>query len=345
MDAYHRQINKNLMNNGVVRGVMLRLSSREYPYHTATLSSMRTFTDVAPLFLVEHPRLLMSSAAPVELRHSLFFSSSSPGNPFFSSSCFSALHFSRRSFFFISKKKVRTQLSAMKHEAENARKNAKEDVEKAKRYGIRSFGLDMLDVADTLEKGIEAFERHRERFGDSQGPATSPPPTTADDRESRSNHTTDTTTTTTTSTDDARDGESEIPSNAPQTDSLSADSSNNEGNDNSRPLHSETDRNKPNTSNSNKAEVKSLESIFMGMQLSMRVLQKHLRSHGIEKIPVQCGEKFDPRIHDAVSGVPTSSKMPVESIAVVLKNGYKIKERVLRPAQVAVVVEDQVKDE
>lgn len=341
MHAHHRQTNKNLMHSGMARGVVLYLSSRGYPYHTPMRFSMRAFTDVAPPFRVEHPRPLMSSTAPAELRRSLFFSSSFPRNLFLSSSsCFQALHFSRRSFF-ISKKKVRTQLSAMKHEAENARKNAKEDVEKAKRYGIRSFGLDMLDVADTLEKGIEAFERHRQRFGDRQGPATPPPPTTAGDSESNPHHTT----TTTTSNADACDGEREISSNASQMDSLRADNSNSESNDNSRSLHNETDTNEPNTSNSHKAEEKSLESIFTGMQLSMRVLQKHLRRHGIEKIPVQCGEKFDPSIHDAVSGVPASSKMPEETIAVLLKNGYKIKERVLRPAQVAVVVKDQEKDD
>lgn len=42
-------------------------------------------------------------------------------------------------------------------EAENARRIAREDVDKAKAYGITSFAKDMLDVNDTLERAIDAF--------------------------------------------------------------------------------------------------------------------------------------------------------------------------------------------
>ncbi|RNF15500.1 co-chaperone GrpE [Trypanosoma conorhini] len=44
-------------------------------------------------------------------------------------------------------------------EAENARRIGREDVQKAKSYGITSFGKDMLEVVDTLEKGLEAMSK------------------------------------------------------------------------------------------------------------------------------------------------------------------------------------------
>lgn len=224
----------------------------------------------------------------------------------------------QRSFFLVSKNKVRTQLSVLKHEADTARKNAKDDVEKAKRYGIRAFGMDMLDVVDTLEKGIEAFDLHRQRFGNSlfsQEDAT----TTA--RNSTSSSPTSPTSETNTE-------------NPPSATVSTVDT---------EPCHTTDPISPPSTNR--EAELKSLESIFTGIQLSMRVLQKHLRTHGIEKIPVQCGDPFDPSVHEAMSSVPSSATLPAETIANVLKGGYKIKDRVLRPAQVVVVVAAAVGDE
>ena len=44
-------------------------------------------------------------------------------------------------------------------EAENARRIGRADVDKAKLFGISSFGKDMLDVADTLEKAVDSFSK------------------------------------------------------------------------------------------------------------------------------------------------------------------------------------------
>lgn len=44
-------------------------------------------------------------------------------------------------------------------EAENARRIAREDVAKAQNFGITKFAKDVLDVNDTLERAIEAFEK------------------------------------------------------------------------------------------------------------------------------------------------------------------------------------------
>lgn len=44
-------------------------------------------------------------------------------------------------------------------EAENARRIAREDVKKANDFGITKFAKDVLEVNDTLERAIEAFEK------------------------------------------------------------------------------------------------------------------------------------------------------------------------------------------
>ncbi|KAG5497840.1 hypothetical protein GH5_02631 [Leishmania sp. Ghana 2012 LV757] len=134
-------------------------------------------------------------------------------------------------------------------DAENARRIGREDVEKAKLYGISSFGKDMLEVADTLEKGVEAFS-----------------------------------------------------------------------------AFSEADLN----------ENKMLGSIFTGVKLSHKVLLKNLAKHGIEKMGVTVGTKFDPNLHDALVSTSVTEKSPVDTISNVLKDGYTLRSRVLRAAQVSV---------
>lgn len=42
-------------------------------------------------------------------------------------------------------------------EADNARRIGREDTEKARNFGVTSFGKDMLDVVDVLERAVESF--------------------------------------------------------------------------------------------------------------------------------------------------------------------------------------------
>eukprot|EP00898_Chlorokybus_atmophyticus_P004659 jgi/Chlat1/5194/Chrsp33S05171 len=72
-------------------------------------------------------------------------------------------------------------------------------------------------------------------------------------------------------------------------------------------------------------------------------LAKYLRSlfegvfekHGIERY-TPLGEPFDPNLHEAAFEVPDPSK-PNGTVGVVMKTGYKLHDRVVRPAQVGVV--------
>lgn len=51
-------------------------------------------------------------------------------------------------------------------EMDTVRRVSREDVEKARLFGIQAFGKDMLEVADTLERAVKSFEQlPPEQFG------------------------------------------------------------------------------------------------------------------------------------------------------------------------------------
>jgi molecular chaperone GrpE len=65
-------------------------------------------------------------------------------------------------------------------------------------------------------------------------------------------------------------------------------------------------------------------------------LEEILVRQGLSRIGA-VGEKFDPNVHEAVLQQPTSEVEP-DQVAMVLRSGFRIGERVVRPAQVAVAV-------
>ncbi len=75
-------------------------------------------------------------------------------------------------------------------------------------------------------------------------------------------------------------------------------------------------------------------AVVKGVSLVLRVLQQKLERHDIKPIVVQ-GQPFDPHQHEAVSRVE-SADVPAGSIAAELQKGYKIGDRLLRPALVSV---------
>jgi molecular chaperone GrpE len=71
-----------------------------------------------------------------------------------------------------------------------------------------------------------------------------------------------------------------------------------------------------------------------GIQLIQRKLQSILDSEGVETIPAE-GLMFDPTVHEAVTFEPGDGFREGQVIEV-LRRGYRIGERVLRPAMVRV---------
>ncbi|XP_058070800.1 grpE protein homolog 2, mitochondrial-like isoform X1 [Magnolia sinica] len=82
--------------------------------------------------------------------------------------------------------------------------------------------------------------------------------------------------------------------------------------------------------------VPLLKTLLEGVEMTEKQLIEVFRKFGVEKFnPIN--EQFDPNRHYAVFQVPDASKPP-GTVAAVLKSGYMLYDRVLRPAEVGVTV-------
>ncbi|WP_341751748.1 MULTISPECIES: nucleotide exchange factor GrpE [unclassified Candidatus Tisiphia] len=78
-----------------------------------------------------------------------------------------------------------------------------------------------------------------------------------------------------------------------------------------------------------------LASIITGVEMTKSELTSILKKHGLESIEPLLGEKFDYNIHHAISQV-VSDEYDQDSIIGIMQSGYKIKDRLVRPAIVQV---------
>lgn len=76
------------------------------------------------------------------------------------------------------------------------------------------------------------------------------------------------------------------------------------------------------------------EEFRKGVELIYKQLQDALQKMGVQRIPAQ-GQPFDPRFHEAIEMVE-SNQVPDNHVLEELQPGYKIKDRLLRPAMVRV---------
>ena len=77
-----------------------------------------------------------------------------------------------------------------------------------------------------------------------------------------------------------------------------------------------------------------IKTFVEGVELTGRELQAVLGRHGVKKLEPQ-GEKFDPNYHQAMFEAPDEA-LPAGTVTQVVQSGWKIGERVLRPALVGV---------
>ena len=56
-------------------------------------------------------------------------------------------------------KELKKNIQYIRAEAENARRIGREDAQKAREFSITSFGKDMLEVCDTMERCVKEFEK------------------------------------------------------------------------------------------------------------------------------------------------------------------------------------------
>jgi molecular chaperone GrpE len=75
-------------------------------------------------------------------------------------------------------------------------------------------------------------------------------------------------------------------------------------------------------------------SVLEGVDLTQKELVTVLARHGVTAIAAQPGEPFDPAHHQAVTQIP--SPHPAGTVAELFQSGWKIGDRTLRAAMVAV---------
>lgn len=81
-------------------------------------------------------------------------------------------------------------------------------------------------------------------------------------------------------------------------------------------------------------ETEPMKSLVLGIEATAKELESVFRNHGIEKL-VSLGEPLDPNRHQAMVEIPTADAAP-GTIVQEMQAGYMIKDRLLRPALVAV---------
>ncbi|TRD22776.1 nucleotide exchange factor GrpE [Palleronia caenipelagi] len=76
-------------------------------------------------------------------------------------------------------------------------------------------------------------------------------------------------------------------------------------------------------------------ALIEGVELTLRELQNVFRKHGVEVVSPQLGDKFDPKMHEAMFEAPVPGTKAGEIIQV-MAEGFMIHDRLLRAAQVGV---------
>ena len=84
----------------------------------------------------------------------------------------------------------------------------------------------------------------------------------------------------------------------------------------------------------NNAEGQSMESLKTGIAMIYNQLKAALTESGLEEIDAT-GRRFDPNVHEAVSH-QESAEVPEGQVLQQLRKGYKLRERLIRPASVVV---------
>ncbi|QYM79435.1 nucleotide exchange factor GrpE [Horticoccus luteus] len=79
------------------------------------------------------------------------------------------------------------------------------------------------------------------------------------------------------------------------------------------------------------ADVKALTA---GVEMVLTQLKSALANHGLKEI-APAGQVFDPNLHEAISHQP-SADVPAEHVSTVVRTGYSLNGRLLRPASVVV---------
>lgn len=76
------------------------------------------------------------------------------------------------------------------------------------------------------------------------------------------------------------------------------------------------------------------KAMHEGLELTMKLFLDVLEKHDVQQLDPQ-GAVFDPQEHEAMS-MQTTTDVPTNTVLVVFQKGYKLNDRVIRPARVIV---------
>ena len=81
-------------------------------------------------------------------------------------------------------------------------------------------------------------------------------------------------------------------------------------------------------------ESATVESLIEGQQLTLKMLNKVMEDHHLEVID-PAGQPFDPELHEAMTVLP-SAEHDENTVVEVIQKGYRLRDRLIRPAMVVV---------
>ena len=82
------------------------------------------------------------------------------------------------------------------------------------------------------------------------------------------------------------------------------------------------------------SEATTAEQFREGQTLTLKMLSKVMQDHDLELID-PAGEKFNPEFHQAMTVLP-SAELEENTVMEVLQKGFKLHDRLIRPAMVVV---------
>ncbi|MGJ8671431.1 nucleotide exchange factor GrpE [Rubritalea sp.] len=91
------------------------------------------------------------------------------------------------------------------------------------------------------------------------------------------------------------------------------------------------------------SEADSGSMIYMGMQMVQKQLDGFLENQGVSTVDLKPGDAFDPKEHDAMAQ-EVSDKFAEGQIIRIMRKGYKMGDRLIRPANVVVAESAAVAD-
>ena len=91
------------------------------------------------------------------------------------------------------------------------------------------------------------------------------------------------------------------------------------------------------------AKTPEAQSYRVGFEFVYKLLKDALISEGVSEITPKVGDKFDSNVHQAVDTIETEDENLINTIKEVLLNGYMLKDRIIRPANVKIYVKKEEK--